>query len=240
MRAPTLLFLALLTTAAHAATFIVPSDRVLVSASKAIVVAVAGESHGRWAPGGWIETITELRVEEAIKGPVAAGETIRVTELGGVVGEIGYAVAGAPRYAAGERVLLFLETNDRGEWVAKNMAVGKFDRAEDLRGRRLLVRDAEEIAGWESDGAVHREPVRLEDEFLGFVRAIAQGRATNDDAIRSRCGGELRPRLWRRPLRQADICCRHRWDQGRWAFAGRPFPSPSSVMVPNPGRRPAD
>jgi hypothetical protein len=171
------------TLSVRAATFIVPSDRVLVTASKAIVVAVAGESHAHWAPGGWIETVTELRIEEAIKGAITAGETIQVTELGGVVGKTGYFVAGSPRYAAGERVLVFLETNDRGDWVAKNMAVGKFDRAQDVKGRRLLVRDAEEIVGWESDGVVHREPVRLEDAFLRFVRATAHGSEATEDYI---------------------------------------------------------
>jgi hypothetical protein len=175
--------LLLLASTAQAATFLVPSDRELVTASKAIVVATAGESHSRWAPGGWIETVTELRVEEAIKGPIAAGETIHVTELGGMVGDIGYVVAGSPRYANGERVLLFLETNGRGEWVAKNMVVGKFERVEDGRGRRLLVRDAGEIAGWEEDGTTHREPVRLEDAFLNFVRATAQGREAGDDYV---------------------------------------------------------
>ncbi|HEV7428010.1 MAG TPA: M57 family metalloprotease [Thermoanaerobaculia bacterium] len=183
MRARCVLLAVLVTSTVHGATFIVPSDRVLVSASKAIVVATAGTSHGRWAPGGWIETVTELRVEEAIKGPVAAGETIRVTELGGMADGIGYLVAGSPRYAEGQRVLLFLETNDRGEWVAKNMAVGKFEHAEDVRGRRLLVRDGAEIVGWESDGVVHREPVRTEDGFLDFVRATAQGRDAADDYI---------------------------------------------------------
>jgi hypothetical protein len=175
--------LLVLAATAHAATFLVPSDRALVTSSKAIVVATAGESQSRWSPGGWIETVTELRVEEAIKGSIVAGQTIRVTELGGVVGTIGYVVAGSPRYATGQRVLLFLETNTRGEWVAKNMAVGKFDRAEDLRGRRLLVRDNEEIVGWEEDGATHREPMRFEDAFLGFVRATAQGNEASDDYI---------------------------------------------------------
>src|SRR3954452_17001635 len=102
MRARSLVFFLLFASAAHAATFIVPSDRALVTASKAIVVATAGASQGRWAPGGWIETVTELRVEEAIKGPVTAGETIRVTEWGGIAGDIGYAVAGSPRYEKGE------------------------------------------------------------------------------------------------------------------------------------------
>src|SRR5438270_2657247 len=183
MRPRSLIFGLLVANAAHAATFIVPSDRALVTASTAIVVATAGTSHGRWAPGGWIETVTELRVEEAIKGPVAAGETIRVIELGGMVGGIGYVVAGSPKYAEGQRVLLFLETNDRGEWVSKNMAIGKFDHAEDVRGRRLLVRDSSEIVGWETDGDVHREPVRMEDGFLDFVRAIVQGRDAADDYI---------------------------------------------------------
>src|SRR5437660_8989945 len=105
MRARCLSFLVLIASAAHAATFIVPSDRALVTASKAIVVATAETSQGRWAPGGWIETVTELHVEEAIKGPVVAGETIRITELGGIVSDIGYVVAGSPRYAEGQRVL---------------------------------------------------------------------------------------------------------------------------------------
>jgi hypothetical protein len=183
MRARCLIFAVLVASTARAATFIVPSDRALVGASKAIVVATAGTSWGRWAPGGWIETVTELRVEEVIKGRVAAGETIRVTELGGIVGDVGYVVAGSPTYAEGERVLLFLETNDRGEWVSKNMAVGKFDHAEDVKGRRLLVRDGAEIVGWETDGAAHREPVRTEEGFLNFVRATAQGREAADDYI---------------------------------------------------------
>jgi hypothetical protein len=183
MRASTLVFLALLTTTVQAATFIVPSDRVLVGASKAIVVAVAGESHGRWAPGGWIETVTELRVEEAIKGPVATGETIRVTDVGGCVGELCYTVSGTPRFAAGERVLLFLETNRRGEWTTKSMAVGKFTATEDLTGRRLLLRDAEEIVGWDVGGSPHHEPVRWEEAFLQFVRAVARGLDDSDDYL---------------------------------------------------------
>src|SRR4051794_3550730 len=107
MRARALAVLILLASTARAATFIVPSDRALVTASKAVIVATAGTSHGRWAAGGWIETVTELRVEEAIKGPIAAGETICGTEVGGVVGGGGYGVGGRPRYAGGERRAVF-------------------------------------------------------------------------------------------------------------------------------------
>src|SRR5581483_11329520 len=88
-------------------------------------------------------------------------------------GSIGYIVAGAPRYTPGERVLLFLETNDRGQWVSKNMAVGKFAFA-----NGLLQRDASELAGWdEGTGAPHRERSRDAARFLDFVRATARGEA---------------------------------------------------------------
>ena len=86
------------TTSAFAATFLVPSDETLVRASKAIVIATAGESHSRRAPGGWIETVTAMRVDEAIKGPMQSGETIDVVELGGAIGEIAYTVPGSPHY----------------------------------------------------------------------------------------------------------------------------------------------
>ena len=214
MRAANTIALVLMAGTVNAATFVVPSDRALVTASKAIVLATAGQSQGRWAPGGWIETVTEVRVDEAIKGSISAGQTIHVTELGGFVGEIGYFVAGSPKYAPGERTLLFLETNDRGDWVAKNMVVGKFVPIEDTKGRRLLVRDASEIAGWDVDGTPHREPVRLEEEFLRFVRATAQGRETKDDYIVSDP----------RPLRKSVIA-----EGSASAFA------PSSYLLQSPG-----
>jgi len=148
----------------------------MIVVSKAIVVATAGESHARWAPGGWIETVTTMHAEEVIKGRV--GETFEVVELGGTIDGITYLVAGAPRYAPGERVLLMLETNDRGEWAAKNMVVGKFAFDGDL-----LVRDASEISGWDVGGAPHIERPRRAEPFLRYVRAIAKGDASVGQAL---------------------------------------------------------
>ena len=166
-------------TSARAATFLIPTDRELVKAAKAIVVATAGESAGRRAPGGWLETVTALHVDEAIKGPVADGETIQVTELGGKLGSLGYLVPGSPTYAPGERVLLFLDTNARGEWVSKAMAIGKFS----LRGDRLL---RAQLCGWNYDGTAHDEPVRSREKFLGFVRDVARGAQGKEDYVIAR------------------------------------------------------
>jgi matrixin len=179
----------MIASSAIGATFLVPSDETLVRASKAIVAGTAGDAFCRYAPGGWIETVTEIRVSEAIKGKVRDGETIQVVELGGKVGDVYYYVAGAPQYSSGERVLLFLETNDRGDWVSKNMAVGKFDFA---NGR--LVRDASEIAGWDvNTGEPHREPLRDEQRFLRFVRDVAAGRNATADYELSVSADRLQP-----------------------------------------------
>ena len=166
-----LFVLALIATSAFGATFLVPKDEELVRGASAIILATAGSSTSRYAPGGWIETVTEMNVEEGIKGSVQAGDVIHVTELGGVVSGVAYVVPGSPQYRPGERVLLFMETNDRGEWVSKNMALGKFSAAGDL-----LLRDAPSICGWDYDGTPHREPTRAGDAFLRFVREVANGR----------------------------------------------------------------
>jgi len=160
---------------ANAATFLVPSDRDMIASADAIAIVTAGESESRWSGHGWIETVNSLHVDEAIKGQLGAGSTISVTELGGVVGNLGYAVAGSPQFKRGERALLFLERDDRGNWTTKTMAVGKFSFERDDRGRALLVRGSGEIAGWDYDGRVHREPQRRAPEFLQYVRDVAGG-----------------------------------------------------------------
>jgi hypothetical protein len=168
-----LLAILLICPSLRAATFLVADDATLVRASRAVVMGTVGASHGRWAPGGWIETVTAISVDEAIKGD--PGDVIEVVELGGVVDGIGYMVAGAARFTPGERVLLFLETNDRGEWVPKNMSVGKFTEQTAGSGRRLLVRDASSISGWDLDGTPHAERTRDAAAFLQYVRGVTCG-----------------------------------------------------------------
>src|SRR6266852_1238866 len=221
---------ALATTSAFGATFIVPTDATLVRASKAIVVATAGESTSRWAPGGWIETVTPMQIGEAIKGPVQAGETIEVVELGGEVGNIAYTVPGSPKYDAGESVLLFLDKNDRYEWASRDMVVGKFAFV-----RGLLERDATELTGWDEEtGQPHREGHRDGERFLRYVRDSAAGRRANADYFvsdrriapepdsRSECGCRL------------DVPAAARWK----GIALEPLPDAGRVSEPrNAARR---
>ena len=90
---------------------------------------------------------------------------------------VGYMVSGAAHFTSGEHVLLFLQTNDRGEWVPKEMSVGKFGEQVDAAGRRLLLRDASSIGGWDLDGTPHAEPTRDACSKAQTARAIQAAKA---------------------------------------------------------------
>ncbi|HSP35365.1 MAG TPA: M57 family metalloprotease [Thermoanaerobaculia bacterium] len=160
---------------AHAATYLVGTDRDMIRSSAAIVVVRAGASQPMRTPRGMIETSTRMHVEESIAGPLHTGDDFDVVELGGFIDGAGWMIAGAPRFAAGERMLLLLETDRDAAWTTKAMALGRFTFARDVSGRELLVRDESELAGFDRDGATHREPRRDAAKFLHFVRDTANG-----------------------------------------------------------------
>jgi hypothetical protein len=157
-------------TSLQAITYIVPTDRDLVKRAEAIVIATAVESHAEIRDGGRIVTVATLRVERLLKG--SAGDSVQLVELGGAVGNRMTFVPGAPRYEDGKRYLVFLHTNNAGEWMTFGFGLGKFEFVSDLRGRELLARGEpeEKIFGLnESDGSLHVEKLRGRPEFLSFI-----------------------------------------------------------------------
>src|SRR5205823_3818083 len=159
--------------ASHAfgTSFIVPSDREPVQAAKAIVIATGVSSHVVPGDNGMIYTIYELRVEEVIKGDIDASAALQLREPGGFLGDRGVGVGGAPRYAPGERALIFLDKENE-TWRTWSMVLGKFNFVRDLHGKQLLIRGADEgeIFGWDAIGTAHEEPYRDQNGFLAFVR----------------------------------------------------------------------
>jgi hypothetical protein len=147
------------------ATYVVPEDRDLVSAARAIVSGSVIATHVR--SGGRIETVTGVAVEEWIKG--TGGTSVSIVLPGGQIGNEGLTVPGVPSFEPGDRVLLFLTRNGRGDWTPLSFALGAFV----ADGRGLLAR--EEIFGWTGDGARHVERMRLERPFVEYVRAVVRG-----------------------------------------------------------------
>ena len=157
-----------------ATSFIVPTDSELIAKTSAIVTGVVEGSFVQ-ETNGTIETVYEIRVERSMKGSIAAGELARVASPGGVIGQRGLYVAGAAHFRQGERVLLFLNRDD-GRWTTTDLTLGKFRFVTSTAGERLLVRDQEDVVGWDHRGRVHQEKVRREAGFLRFIGERVQGR----------------------------------------------------------------
>ena len=172
--------------AAIAASFIVPGDADMVRSAPVIVVGTAGVSSS-FEQSGEIYTRTRLSIHESIRGALAPGQTIDVVGMGGAIDGRFEIVSGVPTFVEGERVLLFLTRNAHGQWAVKDLMLGKFTFA-DWEGERLLVRGvgSEHVFGWTPDGRLHDEPLRAATPFLEFVRSVSRdSRAIEANYIRT-------------------------------------------------------
>jgi hypothetical protein len=160
---------------AAAAAFIVPPDEAMVASADAIFIGTVISSTPRFDSDGEIVSDVLFRVERALKG--AVGESILVTVPGGIIGDRGRFVSGAPEYRPGERALVFLEAGLDPPWRTWNLELGKFSFVSTRDGHQVLVRGADEgeIFGWDFLGRRHREPIRDAERFIEFVAARAAG-----------------------------------------------------------------
>ena len=147
------------------ATYVVPEDRELVPAARAIVSGSVSATHVRRGVRR-IETVTEIAVEEWIKG--SGGRSVSIVLPGGQLGKQRLTVPGVPVFEEGQRVLLFLTRNGRGEWTTLSFGLGAF-----VADGGVLAR--KEIFGWTIDGKRHVEQARLERPFVDYVRALVRG-----------------------------------------------------------------
>jgi hypothetical protein len=131
-----------------------------------------------------IYTVSEIRVEESLKGPARAGEVLRVRQLGGEVDGIAQTIAGNAKLAEGEEVILFLDRDEeKGLHYVVGMAQGKY--AVDRKGAQptvvrtldgLSMADVEQgqVRGLRHAPAVQAPPAL--DVFKAQIRAAQQPR----------------------------------------------------------------
>ncbi|HEV8132610.1 MAG TPA: hypothetical protein VGQ81_15295 [Acidobacteriota bacterium] len=98
--------------------------RQLVDESELVIYGRVLYTHSYLMPSrGWVLTDTRIEVLSPIKGRVSS--VVTVTELGGVVGDIGMAVPGTARFERGEEAVVFLK-NVGGKWRTAGLIQGKF------------------------------------------------------------------------------------------------------------------
>src|SRR4029079_1818971 len=122
--------------ALHAVSSVRMTDSSLVDASPLIVRGTVLGSASRPADGS---THTRIAIDELLKGAaVASPLVVRVPGYDTPEGSL--LVPGAPRFARGERVLLFLAPRRDGTWGIEQFLLGAFHEIEP-GAERLAVRD---------------------------------------------------------------------------------------------------
>jgi Dual-action HEIGH metallo-peptidase len=159
--------------------YVFPPDRFEIERSSAIVVGRVLGRHVERSPQFGIETVTEVALEEAIKGSVDS--VIRIHEPGGVSGDEGRVIPGVPEFTDGDRVLLFLYQREGGQYCVSDFQLGSFRFANDVLGRELVVRSEAELQGRDPDGTEHKERYRLAEPFLDYIRGVVRNEATDED-----------------------------------------------------------
>ncbi len=171
--------LLLLASQALAVSYTVPPDRFEIERSTAIIVGRVLSSQVEKSPRFGIETVTDIALEEAIKGDF--GSVVRVHEPGGAIANEALVIPGVPAFTDGDRMLLFLFARSNGDYLVNDMALGSFRFAKDMAGQELLVRDESEVVGPEANGSVHQERRRSAEAFLGYVRSVVRGEAVAEN-----------------------------------------------------------
>lgn len=163
--------LALLFASASMASVLAPPSNLgdLARVSRTVVFAEAQGTRTE-LQGQTPYSVTTFRVLQQVAGD-KLGRGFEVQEAGGVVGDVGMAVSGAPVFQRGGRYLLFLDPAAGGRWQSKMLAYGI------LREEGGILKPIPEAAdlslmprpGVEPTGEYSR------DELLQHLAAVAAG-----------------------------------------------------------------
>lgn len=218
-----------LTSAAHAAVFIIPDDAELVRRSAAVAIGTVERTSVFTTGDGRIFTRIEYAVEQALKGSIVAGQTVEVIQEGGLLADRFAVVSGMPNWVVGSRSLVFLD-REAGHWQTHDMTLGKFDYVRDANGRTFLVRGvgSDDIVGWNSSGARHDEQARDPLKFVRFILATVAGADVEEDALVHRPGSfslDVASPTAAKPSRKAAAA-------GRQLIANSHYPPSAYLMAP--------
>jgi hypothetical protein len=187
--------LVLAATPAAATSFVMVADRDLADQAPLIVTGWIVSASPAIEPGGAPATDYAVAVDRALKG--SAGESaLTVRSPGGVRSDgLGVAVFGAPRFADGERVLLFLDQGQGGVYHVLHLMLGAF-RERTIGGLAVWVREIGEAVEVSLPGRddIGESGPRERDGFVRWLEDRAVGAArpapTTSEArrpVRGRC-----------------------------------------------------
>jgi hypothetical protein len=205
----------LLARVADATTIVGMNERALTRAADAIVIGTIDEIETVAGADGAINTLVTVAVERTVKGEVGARVTLK--QPGGQIGERGLWIAGSPRFARGERQLLFLSAARDGTPRTTALGLGQFTLAPHPRTAETM---AERGSSPHTLGTRPLRRVRLARLLRTVRRALADGDGREPRTLRT--PDELTaPGLTRESV---DAFTLMDSPQGRWAEPDRGEP----------------
>lgn len=157
---------------AYATSYVPIQDGALADQAALIVAGTVEKQGSVSGPEGTTFTDYRVRVERRLKGNLA-DSTLRVRVPGGE-GADGLTTHtwGAPEFAAGDRVLLFLVRHQDGSYRPLHLMLGAFYGIE-AAGRARVVRNLAEAQEIRMPGQGPAEPAGQVRDFDGFSRWLA-------------------------------------------------------------------
>jgi len=134
--------LALLASVVAHATVLQPLDtEALTTRADRVLLGVVESQTAHWTGDHQaIYTDVVVRVTKSYKGAATVGEHITVRREGGSVDGVGMRVFGAPNFAVGEEVLLFMELRGGASYTV-GMTQGKLHVSVDASGQKQVAAD---------------------------------------------------------------------------------------------------
>jgi hypothetical protein len=183
--------------AIEATTYLMVSDEALADQASVVAevqVVEAGPSPAAGPPA----TDYLVDVERVVQGDLLAGRIVVRVPGGEGADGLGLRIAGAPRFAAGERALLFLVAGDDGAYRILHLMLGAFHEVRS-GGRRLAVRDLagahEVVVGPDGEPTFHDRGLdrpRDLERFAAWLGDRAAGRRRPADYLEPE-GSALEP-----------------------------------------------
>lgn len=160
----------------------------LVKESEGIVVGTVSDVQSRFNANHEIETLVTVEGLQMVHGNFG-GSSLTLRIPGGQVGNAVMDVQGAPRFAAKERVLLFVHGNGRELVPFVGWTQGVFRFAPDAAGKnRIKDHEGNSVLGVEGNEVVAERIVEPEAQIIGGQLRSGTGRAnsgTTDDGSAS-------------------------------------------------------
>jgi hypothetical protein len=167
--------------ASASATVLLPADFTAVVAGSVTIVhgRVSEVRAGLTGPRRTIESFVTVQVIQALKGSSPADGTVTFRVPNGQVGRYRRVVVGAPEFAAGDEVVIFLRGQAPAIPSLYGLSQGVYRVIHDASAGSLVMPAPVVAQGPGAERVVRGDPVRRPlpiDTFVRQVRTIAEGR----------------------------------------------------------------